>query len=279
MERKYSYFFKKASNLNSFTFKKNKSSIFLRALYLLVSLVGKIFIFTRPIFAIADNNYLAMIEQTHSFSFLKIFEGTTKKEKYLHLLGFYLIVDVTFISIALPITLPCYFFLNNGHGTEVTRTVFTILDFLPYVIWAIISPNLVAVGYLGHKSSTLDISDYFFSSFKATKGFRVPLFFTGLLTLILSSLIVVLPIVLFYQFINIFTNDATMIFTTLVYILMLVIYIFLLTPLYMNFKMANYLYFSEHAIAKKTVTVKQVPGTKVKYAPLFSEDEERKENN
>lgn len=279
MKRNYSYYFQKASNLLSFANEKKKGSYFLRAVYLLVSFVGKLFILTRPIFAVADNNYMAMVEHTHTFSFLKIFEGTTKKGKYLHLLGCYLIADIVAVILFFGISYPCIYLINHApNATVFTKVLLNVLAYLPILLFLIFNVHLCPLGYLGSRTSGFNMSDYLYSAISGVKGCRGRLFFTSLLAGAFIFAAIGLPYILYKPIYSMFVNDVAVFIFIGIGIVMFLLYV-ALSGWFIKIKMANYLYFEDNIVSKKTVVVKQNPGTKVSYSPLFDDEADAGKEN
>ena len=76
MNKGYSYYHKKSWNTFSYVLKnKNFMDKCVLAFYTLLSMLGKLFLFSRPIFQIADNNLMAMIHKGHDYSVSLAFDG------------------------------------------------------------------------------------------------------------------------------------------------------------------------------------------------------------
>lgn len=269
MNRGYSNYHKKAKDLVSFTLKKRGTSAnFMMSLYLLVSFFGKLVVFLRPIFVVSDNNVMTMIEENHNFSFLKAFEGT--KKKYLSLLTTYLVIDVMclvpFIVILLPtslIALPL---------KSVTNIIVFVLALLICVITDLVIVNRFApTGYLAVNSTDFDTGDYLYNSNVTMKDIKGTVFRAFIGEALTALLFFVLVIVVAEVF-----STAPDGFFILVGFLLVVLVFFIYTlfgKMLITLKMTARFAIKDNALLKKAVVVKRLAGTKVKYEPLFKDEE------
>ena len=105
--KKFNFYFKKGFVLAKMALKgKSLFTKLLLGLYLILSFFGKFFLFTRPVFLIADNNLAMMIVEGHDFKIEKIFEGINRKKRYSSVLLSCLFVEGIALAATLLLVVP-----------------------------------------------------------------------------------------------------------------------------------------------------------------------------
>jgi len=153
MNKKLGYYFKKGWVEGHFVYRKlsfkQKLSLLM---YLIVSAIGKLFIFTRPFFAIADENIGKMISETRDISISEAFHGANDPKKYLGLLTSYIVKDLTICVFALISLIPLHMYSlvtrvpSNSTVVFVYKLLHIVISSLAVIF---VSLNYSAVNYVG----------------------------------------------------------------------------------------------------------------------------------
>ena len=135
MNKKSGYYFKKGWVEGHFVYRKMNFTQKLSFLvYLLISFVGKCIIFTRPFFAIADENVGKMVSETRELNLSEAFHGTNNPKKYFGLLGTYFVRDLSILAFVLIGALPYLLYRgvqldNPDVYNEMMGLIFQIVHF------------------------------------------------------------------------------------------------------------------------------------------------------
>lgn len=277
MNRGFAYYFKKSWNLLFFSLRKtNFLGKCMLPIYLFVSFLGKLCFITRPIFVIADNNAMAMIKETRRFSFDKCFEGTTTKNRYLGLLSAFFVTDLIVIAVAAVLVAPFVIFQQFVFDVNLVGILINVMVIVTLIIALFVQLNYSAIGFIAHKTSELDTSDYLYNSSYTVKKIRGSLLGSSLLVLLAIFLFTGLPFILFLYFNRIFDSELLLLVSSIMMIVIYLVYFLIGAFFVIGIKLAHYLQFEDVALLKKTVVVKELPGVERKYAPLFHDQKDER---
>ena len=266
-----------------------KEKMFLFA-YLILSFIGRIFIFTRPIFEISDNNLSIMMKECHSFSLEKIFEGATDSKTYGQLLFSYIIKLLTILGNLILYLLPLavYWGITILFGYAYGSDAIILLE-IAVVISAIVCIFYIAfiiimfiyqepMAYIAQKNKELDASDIMYNATNSlkTQG-KWAIFSTYLipfLLLVLFLAISALAIYVLFYYCGVIGGFASII---LLFVLLFVAANFLPT-LFMAGCIAKFSIIEDVSLTEKIVVVKPVLGEDDKFTPLFTNNETQTKN-
>ena len=268
MNRGFGYYFKKSKDLFSFVFRKQKGRGRITfIIYMLASAIGKLFLFTRPIFLVSDQNMANMIVNGHSFAMLKAFHGT--RERYFKMLFAELVEFFIYFAIVLAMVAPFALFYAHAYlGLIVGSVAVGLMGTAALITCFVVSFNYAFVPYVASKNKEIDFSDYLYNSRVSVRGNRGMIFGIHVVTFLLGDffvlLVMALPFVFMYaaEYISI---PVTILSVAGVYLL----YIFVAAP--MDFRKVLFIYMLGEDTCKvsQSIVVKRRPSTKVEYDPLF----------
>lgn len=273
MNKKFGFYFSKGFKLAFYSMKN--CSFFTKVqlcFYALISFIGKLFIFLRPIFEIADMNLAAFVAESRNVCFPKIFQGTTKK-RYVDLLCTELLTDVLIIvCYGLIAALPIALLMSYAPSTLtlVVHYVLAIGGLIPAYLFAI---NIAPAGFIASKTTGLDVSDYLLNSKATIKGHRVGVTFVYVIyDLIIGAILTGVV----FGLTNVVEIDVEEEALTFIILAAFIAFLVLLYFVIMRFKVAKltnvYLVYKDSAKLSKSIAVKPVAGENLNYAPLFSEN-------
>lgn len=149
MKRDVIFYSRKAWKHSRISFKKlglkQRGLLFV---YVIMSFIGKLLFFTRPIFSVADENLAEKLNEQKPFSFWSIFDGTLKPEQYRALSLTYFITDLMlFVGLIAIVILPVMMWaflvpaINNRFyllGFYYGLTIFFVVLGILYVLFSLI---------------------------------------------------------------------------------------------------------------------------------------------
>lgn len=268
MNRGFSYYFKKSKDLFSFVFRKQRGrgrTSFV--IYMLASAIGKLFLFTRPIFLVSDQNMANMVVNGHSFAILKAFHGT--KERYLKMLFAELVEWAIYFAIFFAMVAPfALFFINSYTGLIVGPIAVSVMGLAALITCFFVSFNYAFVPFVASKNKDIDFSDYLYNSRISVRGIRGMIFGINIATFFIGDFLVLLALGIPFAFM--FAEGFISIPVTIVCVAgAYLLYAFVAAP--NNFKKVLFMYMLGDDACKvsQSIVVKRRPSTKVEYDPLF----------
>ena len=280
MNRGFGYYFKKSNDVFSFVIRKQKFSNRLSLLiYTVMSFLGKMFLFTRPIFLIADQNMANMMANGHSFVVLKAFHGI--KERYGKMLLESLVEFFIYLAIALVIFLPISIFLIGRPMVDVFYIViFSIAGVAYFVIAFLVSLNYSFVPFVASINKDLDFSDYLYNSRISMRGCRGQIFLNGLLRYLLGRFWcdIVLVVAFVIGFVDIDNNIKFVVFIILA-IAYPVLYFFLVPRAEACKNLFVFLLGDDACRKEGNIVVRRRASTNPEYEPLFEQEFEESSVN
>ena len=274
-------------NLKNINFKEK---MFLLG-YMILSLLGRIIIFTRPIFEISDNNLVKMMEECHRFSLDKIFEGATDSKTYSQLLFAYIIKFLTILGNLVLYLIPFAAYwgvtilFGYAYGSDViillyvAQVVSLIVGILCSVFIIVMFIYQEPMAYIAQKNLELDASDIMYNSTSSLKNRgKWNLFATDLITLLIF--IVTLAVAFFGIYASFSYLGVIGGFLALILLFVLIFVFANFYPvLFMAGKCAKHTIIKEVAVVNKIVVVKPVVGDANKVEPLFKSESFKEENS
>ena len=280
--RTFTFYFKKGFALTKHTLKgKSFFNKLLLGLYLIASFVGKLFLFTRPIFLIGDNNLAMMIVEGQDFEINKVFEGVNSKKRYSSLLLSCLFIEAITVGVAALLIAP--FVIWQSNFTSYDPAFQPII--IAYVMIAVVVALFVALavtyapsGFVTVKGKDLNSGDILYLAKEGSKGIKgrivgLNVVFT-LFILLVDAVFTAVPIIL----VNIQGGQPSIVYTIIIAVMMLayvVLDIFLLAVFRLGRNIACYsLYFD--SVETKHIVVASRGNSSNEYVPLFVDDKEEK---
>ena len=261
-----------------------KEKMFLFA-YLILSFIGRIFIFTRPIFEISDNNLSVMMKECHSFSLDKIFEGATDPRTYGQLLFSYIVKLLMILGNLVLYMLPLalYWGVTILFGYAYGSEAIILLD-IAIIISAVVSIFYIVfiivmfiyqepMGYIAQKNKELDASDIMYNATSSLKSQgKWAIFCTYLIPFLISTLLLAvlgLAIYLLFYYCGVIGGFIAIVLS---FVFLFILANFL--PLLLTAgTIAKHSIIEDVALTEKIVVVKPVPGEIDKFTPLFVDNE------
>ena len=288
--KKFGFYFKKGFVLAKMAMKgKSLFTKLLLGLYLILSFLGKICVFTRPIFLIADSNLAMMIVEGHDVEINKLFEGINSKKRYSSLLLSCMFIDGIAIVTMLLLVVPFILWQNISPDHPLFNSALPPIIFV--AIFAIAAAALLIVfnvvyapaGFVTCKGKDLTSGDVLYLAKEgsaAIKGKIVGLFIANyLLLLLVVGIFVAIPFVLGNLIFN--ENDEVALFVNFVILadilLFAVVDVFFLSSIRLSIKVSYYSLFFDSVEAKHVIIAKKST-LKDTFIPLFSDDKETKED-
>lgn len=278
MNNKLSYYFSKGNAEASFAYRKlNFKTKFSLMIYFFISFVGKLFLFTRPVFAMADQNIGKMISETRELSLSQAFHGIGDSKKYLSLLGTYFVKDITLAIIFVLSLLPYLMYRTLASYWSLDEDMLTFLLILGIVfdVVAFVVSNVKYVGapYVSAFLSKPETSDVLHICKTEMDGKR-----SRILAQIAVQFLICAPtaIILIVGTAHLYDQGDEIIWPILgllLYIIWLVMTLFVFTPRRLNGLVQRYEIYSDSISLKKPILIKEVAGSEEAYAALFGEDE------
>ncbi len=268
MNRGFSYYFKKSKDLFSFVFRKQRGRGRMSfIIYMIASAIGKLFLFTRPIFLISDQNMANMVVNGHSFAVLKAFHGT--KERYLKMLLAEAVEYAIYFAIIFTMVAPfALLFANQNFGYIIAPIALSVMGTAALITCFFVSFNYAFVPFVASKNKDIDFSDYLYNSRISVRGLRGMIFGIDIVTFLLGDFLVMILMGIPFAFM--FADGTIASIVTFVCIAgIFLLYFFVAVP--MNFKRIMFIYLLGDDACKvsQSIVVKRRPSTKIEYDPLF----------
>ena len=280
MEKKH--YFTKSKNILKYTLARyNFLTKIQLTIYSVISIIGKIIFFTRPIFEVSDNNLARMIVETRFISISKVFEGV--KERYLSLLLNSLIQNLKLLGVvvivSLPVIIGCLIayplaFMEDG-GEVITAFFLASFIALGVILGYLLRIKHYGVAYCLTINPSFSLADAMENSHYGVKGYRWSIILSKVLIFLIFAVLVlfsVLPIVLYNEVYiknmpNVFLMVMLLIFVA--FSLLSVIYCFFISRFYLILLVKNYLVYKENISEARPIIVRPLAGEKEDYEPLF----------
>ena len=281
--RNFGFYFKKGTALTKMALKgKGVFTKLVLGLYLILSFFGKMFLFLRPIFLIADNNLAMMIVEAHDFEVNKLFEGVNSKKRYSSLLLGCLFTEGLVIAAVVIFTLPfiVWALIPTFYNYLVQPTVFISISAIFVVAIGIMLALVYSpMGFVAVKGKGLSAGDIMFLSKEGSKSIRSKVFFINFINYLVVTLVLGIFVLMAFLFIIFMRDDMGEVLlganflVMFVFLAMMFVDIFLLS----FFKVSNLvslysLYFD--SVETKHIVVSTRGATKEAYIPLFADDQE-----
>lgn len=280
MKNNYFYSKQKIDDLYRYCFKHIKiKQKFEILIYFVASIIGKLFVFTSPIFEISDLNIGKMVTEIHSFTLGKVFDNV--RERYFDVLLLSLIKRGIALGLVLlfagPVLAPLFFeefMFGVMFGDRRTISTIAISILLLFYIVVIVLQEVKYSGtiYALINNKKLSLSDAIFLSRKSYKNYRsiiikkeiiMALFFlvyiagvVGLCCFMASNYGILNPLVVFLDVV-IFTIGLAW-----------PLFLFLILKFFIKKCICYYMVFKDNISLSKPVLVKKIGGFSVKYVPL-----------
>ena len=281
--KNFGFYFKKGFVLTKKAMQgKSVFTKLLLGLYLILSFFGKLFLFLRPIFIIADTNLAMMIVECQDFELNKLFEGVNSKKRYSSLLLSNLYIEGIILSAIITLVVP---FLVWGiiplHDQTlhpfIFVAIFSVLVLaLALALMLIYSP----IGYVTVKGKDLNSGDILYLAKEGSSAVRGKVFGICFLDYFFLLLIMGAFIGVPLLVANLVTRARGGVFPgelfvaiVLVLVAFIIVNLFLLTIFRLSVKVSLYSIFFDNAETKHIVIAKK-DGASDEYSPLFSDDKE-----
>lgn len=277
MNKKTGFYFKKGWSEAGFCYRKlNFKQKLAVLMYLIVSFVGKILFFTRPVFAMADQNLAKMISETRDFEISQAFHGVGEPKRYLSLLGAYFYKDMTLAAVVTIGFIPYWCYHNDLviNPNEVMDLVLLIVACVIAGIALLVSNMKYAgAGYVGANLADPETNDILYLSRVQMKKNRGKIF-----RALLRQFFICVPISggAFFGIVFLNTLDD-MFYWPLIGIGILLVLILLNVGIFNKAGIATltveYEVYKDAIPLKKTIVIKEVAGDSESYISLFKNDE------
>ena len=251
-------------------------------LYLILSFFGKMFLFLRPIFLIADNNLAMMIVEAHDFEINKLFEGVNYRKRYSSLLLSNLFIEGIMLASAIAFLSPFVIWSvlpTAFYNKIIPPSVFIILVSVVVVVISIMLTLLYSpMGFVACKGKGLSSGDILFLSKEGSKGIKGKVFWLNFLTYLFLGLIFAGFVIVCYLIIYFLRegNQPTIlanIFVALILIGFIFLDVFGLIGLRLRLLVSLYsLYYD--SVETKHIVVSTRGASQEAYIPLFTDDKE-----
>lgn len=283
--KNFNFYFKKGLILAKMALKgKSIFTKLLLGLYLILSFIGKLFFFTRPIFLIADNNLAMMIVEGHDFELNKLFEGVNTKNRYSSLLLANIFVEGIALAAAVIFVVPflVWGLMPNLYNYQVSPFIFVSVfgvaaSILLVALLIIYSP----MGYIATKGKDLNAGDILFLSKEGSANAKGKILGINLLNYLFILLILGALIGGAIVVANIMRDEYGVVLLAANFIIMGIFIVLIFVDLFLLpiFKMAilisQYALFFDNVQAKHIVVATKGSSSN-EYVPIFSDDKEVK---
>lgn len=251
-------------------------------LYLILSFIGKMFFFLRPIFLIADNNLAMMVVEAHDFEVNKLFEGINNKRRYTSLLLANLFIEgIMLISVvAFVVPFLVWFLMPAFYNPNIPPYVFMIVGgIVVFVIAIMLSLIYAPMGFVTAKGKGLSAGDVLLLSKEGSKGIKGKIFWTDFLNELFVTLITVAFIAVIYLLVLFLRDEHGVVLLPVNFAIMavLIVYIFFNIFILLKFRMSKlvsmYSIYFDSVETKHLVTTTR-GATQEAFVPLFTDDRE-----
>lgn len=286
--KKFNFYFKKGFVLAKMALKgKSLFTKLLLGLYLILSFFGKFFLFTRPVFLIADNNLAMMIVEGHDFKIEKIFEGINRKKRYSSVLLSCLFVEGIALAATLLLVVPfvvlCFTY-PPLYNPNLSPIIFVVIFGIAALVLAIALQIIyLPMGFVSCKGKDLSSGDVLLLSAMGSENNRGKIVGIALIDYLIIAvvigLLIFIPIFLGNNFFDEDNYVAIWVnFVTLIDLIVLMILdIFVLSSVKLSMRISLYSLFFDATETKHIVIAKKGSAKDV-FTPLFTDDKEVKEN-
>ena len=273
MEKSFSFYFSKSKDLSKFAFKKlgfiTRLELFV---YMILSFLGKWFFFSRPIFAVVDDNIGAMISETHTLCFSKAFEGVP--EKYLKLMLTYLVEDLMTGAFLTVFFLPLYFACKTHPYEMIIHIVSTAVLGLAVLFVMIKRIKYTMIGFVAAYDNNLSMGDYFYNCKKASGKAAGNIVKNEIVYFLIFHLIPVALMVYCFRYLyihqGIFWTVADLYVGVGALFLCFIFYAFFIEKFALVKYTVDHLNAEDACIKKKCLVAKRVPSSKDEFAAVFA---------
>ena len=248
-------------------------------LYFFMSLIGKLCIFTRPIFEIADINLMKMLDECKEFSFEKIFTNIDDKKRYRKLLVFNIVRSLMIFSVLFFTLLPVGLLwgllplvLSDALAYTIISGIFSGVFGLLALLFAIYITIIYSpVSFLAASDRNLSVADYFYNSRTGMYKLKRTYF---LIALVYSLIYIAIYGTLIGGIVClcIFLEDIGIIISAFVFAAIIFITILPANYLFVSNKLANYFIFKYSVTDKKTILVKESEDEENTYETVLDEN-------
>ena len=248
-------------------------------LYFFMSLIGKVCIFTRPIFEIADMNLMKMLDECKEFSFEKIFTNIDDKKRYRKLLVFNIVRSLMIFSVLFFTLLPVGLLwgllplvLSDALAYTIISGIFSgVFGLLALLFVIYITIIYSPVSFLAASDRNLSVADYFYNSRTGMYKLKRTYF---LIALVYSLIYIAIYGTLIGGIVClcIFLEDIGIIISAFVFAAIIFITILPANYLFVSNKLANYFIFKYSVTDKKTILVKESEDEENTYETVLDEN-------
>ena len=281
--KNFSFYYKKGMVLAKMAMKgKSLFTKMLLGLYLILSTFGKLFLFLRPIFIIADNNLAMMIVEGHDFEINKLFEGINRKKRYSSVLLSTLFIEGIVLVSAVLLLLPyvIWALYPTLYNLKVSPYIFlSVFSFgvaaLSLALGLVYSP----LGFVACKGKDLSVGDMLFLSKEGSKSVKGKVVGLEIIHNLIISLVIAALIFAAY-FVGLYTRDnngEVYIFANFIimglFVLLAFLDVFFLSFFRLSLLVSLYSIFFDNVEAKHIIVARRgVKGDQ--FVPLFADDKE-----
>ena len=283
--KKFGFYFKKGFVLAKMAMKgKSFFTKLLLGLYLILSFLGKIVFFLRPIFLIADNNLAMMIVEGHDFEIDKIFEGVNNKKRYSSLLLSCIFVDGISLAAALIMVTPfAVWSATPLYNPYLPPIIFAIIFGIAAAVFSVILQIIYSpMGFVTCKGKDLSSGDVLYLAKEGSAAIKGKIFgiviLNYLFLAIFFAIFFYIPVFLGSNFFDeenyvaIFVNFVTL----FLFIGFIFADVFLLSKFKLSMRISLYSLFYDNVETRHVIIAKR-GNLKDSFVPLFSDDKEEKE--
>lgn len=280
MKNNFGYYLAKSSSLWKMAKQKRgfgfKMSMFF---YWLMSFLGHIFLVSAPIFAIADNNIAIMLDETHDVNLEKAFDRVADNYKSLFIAMLFVRLKVlaiaVFIAVAWVIMMPFY-------ASTTSMIVSVAAGIILFISAFVVIYRNTGLGSVAARTKGISAGDILHCNKlgkEKTSGMALGIFFLKLLVDVLP--IAVIAFAVYYHFVlfmnglygnPVETIDLFQIINVVVSLIAIFFWVFVFAPISHNLNTALMLCQKDNVISEKTIIVKQIPSSEIKYQPVFDDD-------
>lgn len=276
MKNKFGYYLAKSSSL--WRMAKSKRGFGFRMtmfFYWLMSFIGHIFLISAPVFAIADNNIAIMLDETHDVNLEKAFDHVAERYKSLFVAMLFVRLRVWAIGVFLLVmwAMTMSFFITTMSMiiSIVMAVIFVIAAFIVFY-------KNTGLGSIAARTNDISAGDILHCNKlgkEKISAMALGVFMLKLLTDVipLAAVVVILYLNLTLYLNGVYaTQDIWSIANLVISLISTLIWVFILSPISTNLNTALMLCQKENVISEKTIIVKQIVGSEIKYEPVFDDD-------
>ena len=282
----FGFYFKKGLVLAKMSMKgKSLFTRLLLGLYLILSFAGKLFLFTRPLFLIADNNLSMMIVEGHDFEINKLFEGVNSRKRYSSLLLSTLFIEGIALATAITFAMPYFIWgaIPNTYYYELNPMLFGyIFSGLVLVMVFALAVYYSPIGYVTCRGKDLSAGDILYLSKQGNAGIKGKVLALNVVYILIIVAVLAIFVGAMYLVIYFLRDpdyyDVILIANFIVLVLIIgmgMVDVFVLSAFKVALLSALYALFFDSVQTKHIVVATKGEKTD-DYVPLFSDDKEDK---